>query len=76
MSRRENALQTEGGQVALADHVWLSPVELDAICKTLALDAKTMGRIQNVWLKLVGMARSAGGEQDLEEEEDRGVRGL
>ena len=76
LTRRETALKTEGSQAALADHVWLTPVEVDSIGKTLALDGRTMGRIQGVWLKLAGLARSSGAEQEMDPEEDRGVRGL
>jgi hypothetical protein len=76
LTRREHALKLAGEETKLAEHVWLSPVELDAISKTLHLDAKAEGRIQNVWLKLAGLARASGGEQELDEEEDRGVRGL
>ncbi|KAL7409657.1 hypothetical protein BDY24DRAFT_402561 [Mrakia frigida] len=78
-SRRENALKDASGgsgEEERAEHVWLTPVEVDSIGKVLELDGRTMGRLQGLWLKMLSAMRVEGGEQDLDEEDDGGVRNL
>lgn len=49
---------------------------MDAIGRVLELDGRTMGRLQGLWAKMIPALRVEGGEQELEEEEEGGVRNL
>ncbi|CDZ97558.1 hypothetical protein [Phaffia rhodozyma] len=54
-----NSSSAEGSRTILDNHVFLTPPEIDRIGKELDLGARTMGRLQALWVKieaLVGLA--------------------
>lgn len=69
----ENA---SGGESEVEQHVFLTSPEIDQIGKDLDLGARTMGRLQALWIKMIALAALAnkGVVPEEEEEELVGVK--
>jgi hypothetical protein len=74
-ARRDKSDPWDGQQPVAEAHILADAKELDACCQTLALDARTTGRMHALYAKFHAMARrdEAADEDD---DDEKGVRNL
>jgi hypothetical protein len=74
-ARRDKSDPWDGQQPVAEAHILADAKELDACCQTLALDARTTGRMHALYAKFHAMARR-GEAADEDDDDEKGVRNL